>query len=109
MYRIPVEIFGIGGTNLIKGCNKRVIVMKDTGNDMIEEAFFILRPVSGKSAISEGDLLKHANSILEKSLYNDRFSSLSMNVSKPQKKTWKFGAFCFGVIVGITVSLLFVV
>ena len=48
----------------------------------IEEAFFILKPDMSKSGISESEILKHANKILDKSLYDDRFNHLAMNVSK---------------------------
>ena len=88
---------------MIKGCNKRVIVMKDTGNDMIEEAFFIIKPEASKSGFSESDMLKQANRILEKSFYDERFSHLSMNVSK-HKHPGNFSSFWSGVVVGAIVT-----
>lgn len=89
---------------MIKGCNKRVIVMKDTGNEMIEEAIFILKAVSGKNAVSDNDIIKHANSILEKSRFDERFSLLSMNVSKEPQPAKKHTFFFTGMAVGILIS-----
>ncbi len=86
---------------MIKGCNKRVIVMKDTGNAMIEEAFFILKPEAGKNGFSEGDIIKQANRILERSIYDDRFSHLSMNVTK---RDGKFASFWSGAVIGAVIT-----
>lgn len=88
---------------VIKGCNKRVIVMKDTGNEMIEEAFFILRPQSTKSIFSEDDIMKHANSILETS-YSKHFSSLSMNVTKNERGIGNVVHFLVGLAFGVVIS-----
>lgn len=89
---------------MIKGCNKRVIVMKETGNEMIEEAIFILKAVSGKNTVCDNDIVKHANSILEKSMFDERFSLLSMNVSKEPKPVKKHTVFFTGMAVGIIIS-----
>lgn len=88
---------------VIKGCNKRVIVMKETGNAMIEEAFFILKPEAGRAGISEGDIIKQANLILEKSAYDERFSRLSMNVAKNKKKS-NFSSFWSGAVIGAIIT-----
>lgn len=87
---------------MIKGCNKRVIVMKDTGNEMIEEAFFILKPEASRTGISESELVKHANRILDKSMYGERLSSLSVNVSKKKEKSRLFPFFS-GVVLGAVI------
>lgn len=90
---------------MIKGCNKRVIVMKETGNDMIEEAIFILKSVSEKNSVSDNDIIRYANSILEKSMFDERFSHLSMNVSKNIDKQNKNTGFFAGMAVGIILSV----
>lgn len=88
---------------MIKGCNKRVIVMKETGSTMIEEAFFILSPAACKAGISEGDIIKQANSILERSFYDDRFAKLSMNISK-KERNGHFPSFWSGVVIGAIIT-----
>ena len=94
---------------MIKGCNKRVIVMKDTGSDMIEEAFFILRPSKDKALFSEADIIKHANSILEKSRYAEGFDGLNMSVRQNKKKSGP-SSFILGLAFGILLSsILFLV
>ena len=89
---------------MIKGCSKRVIVMKDTGNAMIEEAFFILKPEASRTGVTEGDIIKQANLILEKSFYDDRFSHLSMNVNKKQGGKGRLSSFWSGLVIGAIVT-----
>lgn len=88
---------------MIKGCNKRVVVMNETGNDVIEQAFFIIKPDKIKDGVSDNDIIKQANSILERCTYGERFSQMSMNVLRQEKKK-KTGAFFLGTISGAVVS-----
>ena len=88
---------------MIKGCNKRVIVMKETGSDMIEEAFFILRPSKDKCSFSNGDIMKHANSILEKNCYGGSFPALSMSVTQSREKKSPF-SFFLGLTCGVLIA-----
>lgn len=84
---------------MIKGCNRRVIVMKDTGNDMIEEAIFVLKSAGEKNGFSENDIIRHANSILDDGSRKERFSGLSMNVVKP-KRFSRLSDFLSGLVIG---------
>jgi len=47
---------------LIKGCSKKVIVIKDPGSNLFEEAYFIVAP--GMAERKQGDLLLEANRII---------------------------------------------
>ena len=73
---------------MIKGCNKRVIVMKDTGNDMIEEAFFILKL----------DVSQSKN--------KQPFSDIRLNVNKPYKKRSRLVPFLYGTLSGMAMTYL---
>ncbi len=90
---------------MIKGCSKKVIVMHDTGSDMIEEAFFILKSGADTGKIKECDILKHAQTILKDGEYKDRFSSLGMNVMK-RDKTKSSVHFIIGLVLGSVCSVI---
>ena len=93
---------------MIKGCNKRVIVMKDTGHDMIEEAFFILKPeaAKGRNGCSDGDLLRQANLILDAKGYNAPLQGIRLNVnSRKEKRLW-FTPFMWGLVAGVVLTCL---
>lgn len=47
---------------MIKGCSRQVIVLKNTGSDLFEEAYFIIKPKGSDE--KHGDLLLEANRII---------------------------------------------
>ena len=46
---------------MIKGCHKEIVFLKDTGNELFEEAYFVLKPYA--LAKSEGDIVLEATKI----------------------------------------------
>ena len=90
---------------MIKGCNKRVIVMKDTGDSVFEQAFFILKP--GTENKSQSDILVQAQRIIENRENTGFPSGIVYNVDKKNKKTYKGVAlFILGMALGLGVSLI---
>ena len=45
-----------------KGCEKRIIMIKNTGSELFEEAYFVLR---NESRNEESDMVAEANRIIE--------------------------------------------
>lgn len=60
------------GNEMVKGCQKKIIHLRDTGSDLFEEAYFIIRP--GKAALraSETDMVREARRILENNRLGER-------------------------------------
>lgn len=81
---------------MIKGCSRRMVILKDTGSDFFEEAYFVLKTDSPFCSLrNERDFLNEANRIVSENR-SDPFSTLP---SPPQKAhTWFF--FLIGAIVG---------
>lgn len=50
----------------MRGCQKRVIYMKNTGSEVFEEAYFVVKDESALIC-REGDLLSEAKRIVEES------------------------------------------
>lgn len=49
----------------MKGCQKRIIVMKNTGSNLFDEAYFILKESAMRSqSISEHDMVGEASRII---------------------------------------------
>ena len=94
---------------MIKGCNKRVIVMKNTGHDMIEEAFFILKADAAKSGgdFTETDLVNEANRILDAKGASYPFGDMKLNVNAPPSGKSRLSAFLWGVVAGLTITCIF--
>ncbi|MGM9646096.1 MAG: hypothetical protein ACI3XS_05360 [Eubacteriales bacterium] len=53
---------------MIKGCQKRIIFVKDTGSDYFEEAYFIMKSDSELPKTEESDIVKEAENIVNASL-----------------------------------------
>lgn len=53
---------------MIKGCTKRVIVVKDIQSGFFEEAFFIVKPDSTKRAGGDSEYISEANKIVKNCL-----------------------------------------
>lgn len=52
---------------MIKGCNKRVIWIRNTENELFEQAYFILSDSARVGERSEGDIIKEAKKIINDS------------------------------------------
>ncbi len=88
---------------MIKGINKNMIVVKNTGSRYFEEAHFIIK--NGASECSERDLLKEASRIVGSVLTE------SGKVSKPKGKVIKgiitfLLSFLSGAALGIMLCLI---
>ena len=63
---------------MLKGCQKKIIVMKNTGSPIFEEAYFILSENAQRAHTSERDMISEANRIIRESGAGkaDRFAPL---------------------------------
>ncbi len=62
---------------MIKGCQKKIIIIKDTGNKYFEEAHFIVKNECLGSEINEYNIIKDATAIV-----NDYKSSIKLKRTK---------------------------
>lgn len=54
---------------MVKGCQRKIVVLKDTGSDLFEEAYFILKEEhSGGEASIPPDMAEEADRILSGNL-----------------------------------------
>lgn len=83
---------------MIKGCSRRMVILKDTGSDFFEEAYFVLKTDSPFCSLrNERDFLNEANRIVSE----NRSDSFAF----PQAHQPKFRLFSFfiGIAVGAAV------
>lgn len=91
---------------MVKGCQKKVICIKDTGSEMFEEAFFIMKP-SKDGIRKETDMVHEARRILE----NSRVQASKAQHQTKNKKNSKviFFSFLFGFVSAVTVCAVITV
>lgn len=49
---------------MVRGVSKQVVVIKDTGSDMFEQAIFIVNPKVGARSLSDTDMAREARRIV---------------------------------------------
>lgn len=96
-----------GGYIMIKGCTKRVIVVRDIESNFFDEAFFIVKPGSSKRVVNEADYINEASRIVKSDLPTDSKSYLlpipatntirKRNVSRQKFRDILMFVFGFGI------------
>jgi hypothetical protein len=81
-------------STLLRGTNKRMVIVKSNDSKLFEEAHFILR--EDPTELSLPDLLEEANRIVEKS----RFPG---SAKKGKRRNWQFVA---GIFTGAAIEAL---
>ena len=87
---------------IYKGCCKKMIVLKNTGSDLFEEAYFVLNDKNSKSCVmNETDMVKEANKIISTDLLSGYFTNKPAD-KKLSSKKGRLLAYFIGLISGIT-------
>lgn len=92
---------------MIKGCSKRMIMLKDTGSDLFEEAYFVLKTRRGICNIStERDFIEEANRIINEAACggSEKYERLSSG-KKFSKRLFLYGFFA-GSVISFTAAYL---
>ena len=85
----------------MRGYQKRVIYLKNTGSRHFEEAYFILRENADKKAASSAEVIDEANRIIKENFEKERCSFIS-------SKKWYILAFLIGCAAAFALfSLIF--
>lgn len=84
---------------MIKGCSRKVIVVKDPGSDLFEEAYFIVSPKESERRY--GDFLLEANRIIQSKTVSHGHTKRDTSVLIPV-----LIGFLTGVAVAFSVALL---
>jgi hypothetical protein len=96
--------FGDGGSvmsRMLKGCQRRMIVVQGKDKGAFETAYFVLRRESERRSTHDGDLLEEANRIINAQQVRVRRES-----DARRRKWYGWALWLFGVLVGVGGSLL---
>ena len=84
---------------MLKGCQKKIIQIKETGSKYFEEAYFVIKDESLRAEINECNIVKDATAIV-----NEYINETTKE--KPHKRrTRGFVFFSIGFFIGIAISL----
>ena len=88
----------------MKGYQKKVIFLKNTGSHLFDEAYCVVSRQGEEAAIGKSDMILEANRIIKESIGND-----AQNIRREKgERTWSFyPPFFLGVFVASAVMLIF--
>jgi len=95
---------------MLRGSEKRIIMLKNTGSPLFEEAFFIINDKADKyNGYTESEMIREANRIIESSLKSSgHFNSSSAKKGSFQRLKWYFaGAASFAAVFSLLRVLLY--
>ena len=91
---------------MIKGCQKRIIQIKDTKNKLFEEAYFVLKCEVNDSLIHSKDIINEATMVINN--YSNEGSSSKSSSKKISRVLWFFIGFVLSFVITLSVYLLFI-
>lgn len=87
---------------MIKGCQKRIIMINDTASDIFDQAYFIMKDDEVIKKASKTDMIREANRIIDENLFGAYFSGAKRQGRRKYDRIAFFlGALCGGAFVGM--------
>ena len=90
---------------MLKGCQKKIVFLKDTGSDFFEEAYFVLKCEVNDSLIHSKDIINEATMVINN--YSNEGSSSKSSSKKISRVLWFFIGFVLSFVITLSVYLLF--
>lgn len=85
---------------MIRGAQKRMIVLRTRDSRVFEEAYFVVRREAEGDGASEQDMIREANRILERSLPRERRTPAQTIQPTTKAKRGGFYWFAVGLLCG---------
>ena len=86
---------------MVRGCQKKIIYLKNTGSDVFDEAYFIIND-KALSSEDDVDMVKEANRILDECFID------SKKAGKIRKITKLIGLNAVSLTVGIALGIIII-
>ena len=91
---------------MVRGCQKKIIYLKNTESGVFDEAYFVVSDSALCTDIDECDMIKEANRILNECIYEEETNSLKEKILNLIKRTIVplFIGIIFGMFIGIIIN-----
>ena len=96
--RVLVEVL------MVRGCQKKIIYLKNTQSDIFDEAYFVIKDNSLYEQLSECNMVEEANRILKESFDFEENESLNGKIGLFVKRY--LIPFLLGIILGILITVI---
>lgn len=92
---------------MMRGCQRKVIFLKNTGSSLFDEAYFVISRESEKEDLDENNMIVEANRIIESQGRDDSLKSGESKVKVFVSLSFLLGLF-MGIICGVLVTQSFI-
>ena len=89
---------------MVKGCERRIVHLKNTDSKLFEEAFFLLKEEKIEKPPSQGTMVREANRIVEENITGGGILEEPMPLSFSMRQV--LFAFLLGMLLGSGLILL---
>lgn len=89
---------------MVRGCQKKIIYLKNTGSEVFEEAYFLISDKGDTESIDEDDMIEEAGRILDECIYLDTENKKRQKIILLIKEN--IIPFLFGIVAGVILTLL---
>ncbi len=86
----------------MKGTQKKMLLLKNTGSDIFDEAYFILKDRFPAVAVSESEMIREANRIVNDNLISGYFTG-----GRGKRSLSVLQAFFLGIVLGAGAAVFF--
>ena len=87
---------------MVRGYQKKVIFLKDTGSHLFDEAYFVVSRKGEEAHIEQSDMIYEANRIIKESL-NDK--ELRIRGEGNKSKSGFFVPFFLGILITLLIAI----
>ena len=91
---------------MVRGCQKKIVYLKNTDSEVFDEAYFLLTDKAIDSDLSEKDMLKEANRILDECIFDEENTSKKLKIKAFIKN--KVLPFLIGMFIGVFCALIII-
>lgn len=89
---------------MVRGCQKKIIYLKNTGSEVFEEAYFLISDKGDTESIDEDDMIEEASRILDECICLDTENKKRQKIILLIKEN--IIPFLFGIVAGVIFTLL---
>ena len=91
---------------MVRGCQKKMVYIKNTNSEVFKEAYFVLTDKGTDIDLTERDMLKEINRILDECVSEEEKISRGVKIKTFVKN--KALPFLIGIIIGISGALIMI-
>ena len=90
---------------MVRGCQKKIIYLKNTGSEVFDEAYFVVNDKALRNGFAECDMVKEANKILDECAFiENETTGIAIRILTEFKRI--IIPIFIGITIGVIVTLI---